>query len=316
MQLLKFDWNPITGIDIVGNFKLHFYSLMWVVAFILGWYIMKRIFTKEKVSIDYLDPLFIYTVLATMLGARLGHVLFYQSELISQDFFSIFLPFKFKGGFEFTGFQGLASHGAAIGIIVGMYLYRKKYKYKSLLWILDRIVITVASGAVFIRIGNFINSEIIGNVVKNQDFPLGVRFVQNYYGAINQRRDITQETGIRNVKKAYAAVTENPKFQNLLDAVPYRHPSQLYESFCYIFVFLILWYFYAKTPKKDQSGFLFGLFLVLLWTIRFFIEFTKEPQGEEYINWAGLNTGQWLSIPFVIIGLYFMFVYKPKTTNA
>mgnify|MGYP000583444840 CR=1 FL=1 len=119
MHLLKFDWNPVTGIDIAGNFKLHFYSLMWVVAFILGWYIMKRIFTKEKISIDYLDPLFIYTVLATMLGARLGHVLFYQSELISQDFFSIFLPFKFKGGFEFTGFQGLASHGAAIGIIIG-----------------------------------------------------------------------------------------------------------------------------------------------------------------------------------------------------
>jgi len=308
MQLLKFDWNPITGIDIIGNFKLHFYSLMWVVAFILGWYIMKRIFTKEKVSLDYLDPLFIYTVLATMLGARLGHVLFYQSELISQDFFSIFLPFKFKGGFEFTGFQGLASHGAAIGIIIGMYLYRRKYKYKSVLWILDRIVITVASGAVFIRIGNFINSEIIGKIT---DSNLGVRFIQDQY----YKSEIVQRTGIKDVKKAYAAVGENPKFSELLDAVPYRHPSQLYESFCYIFVFLILWYFYSKTTKKEQSGFLFGLFLVLLWTIRFFIEFTKEPQGEEYINWAGLNTGQWLSIPFVLIGFYFMFIYKARVQH-
>ena len=307
MQLLKFDWNPITGIDIVGNFKLHFYSLMWVVAFILGWYIMKRIFTKEKISLDYLDPLFIYTVLATMLGARLGHVLFYQSELISQDFFSIFLPFKFKGGFEFTGFQGLASHGAAIGIIIGMYLYRRKYKYKSILWILDRIVIPVASGAIFIRIGNFINSEIIGKA--SGDFSLGVRFIQDQY----YKREIVQRTGIKDVQEAYNAVTENPQFQNLLEAVPYRHPSQLYESFCYIFVFLILGYFYSKTTKKDQPGFLFGLFLVLLWTIRFFIEFTKEPQGEEYINWFSLNTGQWLSIPFVLIGLYFMFVYKPKS---
>lgn len=306
MQLLKFDWNPITGIDIVGNFKLHFYSLMWVIAFILGWYIMKRIFTKEKVSLDYLDPLFIYTVLATMLGARLGHVLFYQSELISEDFFSIFLPFKFKGGFEFTGFQGLASHGAAIGIIVGMYLYRKKYNYKSLLWILDRVVITVASGAVFIRIGNFINSEIIGKIT---DSNLGVRFIQDQY----YKREIVQRTGIKDVQKAYNAVTDNPQFQNLLDAVPYRHPSQLYESFCYIFVFLILLYFYTKTDKKNQSGFLFGLFLILLWTIRFFVEFTKEPQGEEYINWFGLNTGQWLSIPFVLLGLYFMFIYKPKS---
>ncbi|KAA5825088.1 prolipoprotein diacylglyceryl transferase [Algibacter amylolyticus] len=308
MQVLKFDWNPITGIDIIGNFKLHFYSLMWVIAFIIGWYIMKRIFTKEKVSLDYLDPLFIYTVLATMLGARLGHVLFYQSELISEDFFSIFLPFKFKGGFEFTGFQGLASHGAAIGIIVGMYLYRKKYTYKSLLWILDRIVITVASGAVFIRIGNFINSEIIGKVT---DSNFGVRFIQDQY----YKREIVQRTGINDVQKAYSAVTDNAQFQNLLEAVPYRHPSQLYESFCYIFVFLILLYFYTKTSKKDQPGFLFGLFLVLLWSIRFFIEFTKEPQGEEYINWFGLNTGQWLSIPFVLIGLYFMFVYKPKTAG-
>jgi len=307
MQILKFDWNPVTGIDIVGNFKIHFYSLMWVVAFILGWYIMKRIFTKEKVSLDFLDPLFIYTVLATMLGARLGHVLFYQSELISQDFFSIFLPFKFKGGFEFTGFQGLASHGAAIGIIIGMYLYRKKYKYKSVLWILDRIVITVASGAVFIRIGNFINSEIIGKLT---DSNLGVRFIQDQY----YKSEIVQLTGIKDVQKAYNVVTENPQFQNLLDAVPYRHPSQLYESFCYIFVFLILWYFYTKTIKKDQPGFLFGLFLVLLWTIRFFIEFTKEPQGEEYINWFSLNTGQWLSIPFVLIGLYFMFIYKTTRT--
>ncbi|MFD1615279.1 prolipoprotein diacylglyceryl transferase [Gelatiniphilus marinus] len=308
MHFLKFNWNPITGIDIAGNFKLHFYSLMWVIAFVAGWYIMKRIFTKEKVSLTYLDPLFIYTVLATMLGARLGHVLFYQSELISEDFFSIFLPFKFKGGFEFTGFQGLASHGAAIGIIIGMYLYRKKYNYKSLLWILDRVVISVASGAVFIRIGNFINSEIIGKVT---DSALGVRFIQDYY----YKSQITQLTGIKDAKKAYSAVTNNPQFAELLEAVPYRHPAQLYESFCYVFVFLILWYFYSKTPKKDQTGFLFGLFLILLWTVRFFIEFTKEPQGDEYINWFGLNTGQWLSIPFIAIGLYFMFVYKPKSAN-
>jgi len=308
MYTLKFDWNPITGIDIVGNFKLHFYSVMWIVAFLLGWYIMKRIFTKEKVSLEYLDPLFVYTVLATMIGARLGHVLFYQSELISQDFFSIFLPFKFKGGFEFTGFQGLASHGAAIGIIIGMYLYRKKYNYKSLMWILDRVVIPVASGAIFIRIGNFINSEIIGKVT---DSNFGVRFIQDEY----YKGQIMQLTGINNPQDAYSAVTDNPQFSNLLEAVPYRHPAQLYESFCYIFVFLILWYVYTKTKKANQSGYLFGLFLVLLWTIRFFIEFVKEPQGDEYIDWFGLQTGQWLSIPFILIGLYFMFVYKPKSTT-
>ena len=309
MHLLKLDWNPSTGIDIIGNFKLHYYSMMWIIAFVLGWYIMKRIFTREKVSMEYLDPLFIYTVLATMIGARLGHVLFYHRELISQDFFSIFLPFKFQGGFEFTGFQGLASHGAAIGIIIGMYLYRKKYTYKSLMWILDRVVIPVASGAVFIRIGNFINSEIIGKVT---DSNLGVRFVQEQY----RKGEIVQLTGIKDVNQAYAAVTDNSKFNYLLEAIPYRHPAQLYESFCYIFVFLILWFTYTKTNKSEQSGFLFGLFLILLWTVRFFVEFVKEPQGDEYINWANLNTGQWLSIPFILIGLYFMFVYKSSKKLA
>ncbi|WP_417858368.1 prolipoprotein diacylglyceryl transferase [Xanthomarina gelatinilytica] len=309
MFLLKFDWNPVSGIDIIGNFKLHFYSMMWIIAFLLGWYIMKRIFIKEKVKLEYLDPLFIYTVFATMLGARLGHVLFYQSELISQDFFSIFLPFRFHPEFEFTGFQGLASHGAAIGIIIGMYLYRRKYKYKSLMWILDRVVIPVASGAVFIRIGNFINSEIIGKVT---DSAFGVRFIQDEYGL----GEAMQLTGMKTPKAAYDAIATNPQFQDLLQAVPYRHPAQLYEAFCYVFVFVILWYFYVKTNKGNQAGFLFGLFLVLLWTIRLFVEFVKEPQGEEYITLMGLNTGQMLSIPFIIIGLYFMFGFKPKTKEA
>jgi len=305
MYLLEFNWNPITGIDIVGNFKIHFYSLMWVTAFILGWNIMKRIFIRDKINIEYLDPLFISTVLATMLGARLGHVIFYQSELFSQDFFSVFLPFHFKPEFGFSGFSGLASHGAAIGIVVAMYFYRRKYKYKSLMWILDRIVIPVASGAVFIRIGNFINSEIIGKV--SGDFPLGVRFIQDEYS----KRDIVNRTGIKDHKEAYHAVTNNPdpKFVDLLEAVPFRHPAQLYESFCYIFVFLILLYFYLKTDKGNQTGFLFGLFLVLLWTVRFFVEFVKEAQNLERSDWL-LNTGQWLSIPFILIGLYFMFFYK------
>ncbi|MEO8933039.1 MAG: prolipoprotein diacylglyceryl transferase [Xanthomarina sp.] len=305
MFLLKFDWNPISGINIIGSFKLHFYSMMWIVAFLLGWYIMKRIFIKEKIKIDYLDPLFIYTVFATMLGARLGHVIFYQSELITQDFFSIFLPVRFYPEFEFTGFQGLASHGAAIGIIIGMYLYRKKYKYKSLMWILDRVVIPVASGAIFIRLGNFINSEIIGKVT---DSVFGVRFIQDQYSG----GEAMHLTGMKTPQAAFDAIATNPQFQELLQAVPFRHPTQLYEAFCYVFVFLILWYFYAKTNKGNQQGFLFGLFLVLLWTIRLFVEFVKEPQGEEYITLMGLNTGQMLSIPFIIIGFYFMFAYKPK----
>lgn len=270
MHFLHIDWNPSKGIDL-GFFTLHYYSMMWIVAFILGFYIMKRIYKNENESNESLDSLFIYSVVGIMLGARLGHVIFYQPELFKEDFFSVFLPFSFKGGIHFTGFQGLASHGAAMAMIVSMYLYNKKVLKKSVLWILDRVVIPVASGAVFVRFGNFINSEIIGKPT-NSD-----------YGVV---------------------------FTKLGEDFP-RHPAQLYEAICYVFVFFILFYFYWKTKKSEQEGFLFGLFLVLLWTVRFFVEFVKEAQVEERATWA-LNTGQWLSIPFILIGLYFMFVYKPK----
>lgn len=271
MHALKIYWDPIKSLDL-GFFELHFYSVMWIVAFLLGFQVTKRIYKNEGQSSESLDSLFIYSVLGIMLGARLGHVIFYQSELISEDFFSIFLPFKFKGGIEFTGFQGLASHGAAIGMIISMYLYNKKVLNKSVIWILDRVVIPVALGAIFVRIGNFINSEIIG------------KYTGSDFGVV---------------------------FRQLSETEP-RHPAQLYEAFCYIFVFLILLYFYWKTKKSEQQGFLFGLFLVLLWTVRFFVEYVKEAQNIERADWL-LNTGQLLSIPFILIGLYFMFLYKPKT---
>lgn len=308
MHILKFDWNPVTGIDIAGGFKLHFYSLMWLSAFVIGYIIMKKIYKRENIKIEFLDSLFVYTVLATMLGARLGHVLFYQTELIKEDFFSIFLPFSFKNGVEFTGFQGLASHGATIGIIIGLYLYRKKYNYKSLMWLLDKMVIPVTVGAALIRFGNFINSEIIG---KTTDFFTGVRFVQDHYN----KYEIVRLTGIQDIQKAYNAVTGTSQFKHLLEAVPYRHPSQLYEALCYLLMFPLFWYIYTKTKKGNQPGFIFGLFFLLLWTVRFVIEYLKVPQVDGREDWVfnSLNTGQVLSIPFILIGLYFMFVYKPKT---
>ena len=276
MTLLKFVWDPSKGIDVFGIFTLHYYSMTWIVAFILGYFIMKRIYKNENQSNESLDSLFMYSVIGIMIGARLGHVIFYQRELITEDFFSIFLPFSFKNGIHFTGFQGLASHGAAIAMIISMHLYNKKILHKTILWILDRVVVPVSLGAIFIRIGNFINSEIIGK-------PTGTDF-----GVV---------------------------FKQLGEDFP-RHPAQLYESFCYIFVFLILFYVYWKTKKSEKEGYLFGLFLVLLWSVRFGIEFLKEPQGDEYIAWFGLDTGQILSIPFILIGLYFMFVYKSKTKLA
>lgn len=277
MYLIQTIWDPASdGIALFGNFKIHYYSLMWMAAFVTGWYIMKKIYKNEDQSDDKLDGLFMYSVLGIMIGARLGHVIFYQSELFREDFLSVFLPFRFSGGFEFTGFRGLASHGAAIGMIISMYIYNKKILKKSVLWILDRVVIASALGAVFIRIGNFFNSEMIGKPTE-EGFPLAIIFRQ-------------------------------------LDNVP-RHPGQLYESFGYIFVFITLFLLYWKTKKSTQTGFLFGLFLVLLMSVRVFVEQFKIAQIESRENWIlDLNTGQVLSIPFVVCGLYFMFFYKPKTT--
>ncbi len=277
MYLIQTIWDPASdGIALFGNFKIHYYSLMWMAAFVTGWYIMKKIYKNEDQSDDKLDGLFMYSVLGIMIGARLGHVIFYQSELFREDFLSVFLPFRFSGGFEFTGFRGLASHGAAIGMIISMYIYNKKILKKSVLWILDRVVIASALGAVFIRIGNFFNSEMIGKPTE-EGFPLAIIFRQ-------------------------------------LDNVP-RHPGQLYESFGYVFVFITLFLLYWKTKKSTQTGFLFGLFLVLLMSVRVFVEQFKIAQIDSREDWIlDLNTGQVLSIPFVVCGLYFMFFYKPKTS--
>lgn len=310
MHYLMFTWNPSDGIDL-GFFTIKYYSLMFVIAFMLGWFITKKIFKREGESQEKLDSLFIYMVIATLLGARLGHVLFYQSELITQDPLSILLPISTVPEFEFTGFQGLASHGAAIAIIIAMYYYSKKVLKKPLLWILDRIVIAVASGAIFVRIGNFINSEIIGK--PSGDFPLGVQFVRESI----RPAEAVNATGIKNPDGAYDAIVHNPQFADLLQSVPFRHPAQLYEAAGYIIVFLVLWFLYWKTEKRKQLGYLFGLFLVLLWTVRFFVEFVKVSQGGfETVLGNTLSTGQWLSIPFIIAGIYFMIrsSKKPVTT--
>jgi phosphatidylglycerol:prolipoprotein diacylglycerol transferase len=297
---LNIVWNPSEGFDL-GFFVIRFYSLMFVIAFGLGWYIMKNIFERENESIDKLDSLFIWTVLATLIGARLGHVLFYDWEYYRNHLLEIFLPFRFSPTFEFTGFQGLASHGAAISIIIAMYYYSKKILKRSLLWILDRVVIPVASGAIFVRLGNFFNSEIVG---KETTSSFGIRFVRDQFS----QRDAVNATQIQNPKEAYHAIVTDPKFANLLEQVPAKHPAQLYEAFCYIFVFAILFFLYWKTEAREKSGFLFGLFLVLLFSVRIVVEFVKESQGGFESALGLLSTGQWLSIPFILVGLYFVFI--------
>lgn len=298
--ILSFVWNPSEGFDI-GPLSIRFYSLMFVVAFALGWYIMKYIFIREEEPLEKLDSLFIYTVIATLVGARLGHVIFYQSELFRDDPLSILLPIRTNPTFEFTGFSGLASHGAAIAIILFMIYFSKKIMKRSLLWVLDRVVIPVASGAVFVRLGNFFNSEIVGYET-NSSF--GIKFIQDFYS----KREAMQLTKTNNPKEAYKAITNNPEYQHLVDAVPSIHPSQLYEAIGYVFVFLILFLMYWKTNARTKEGLLFGSFMVLLWSVRFIVEFVKASQGgfEKYPMFNALTTGQWLSIPFVLIGIYYI----------
>ena len=295
-------WNPAEGIHL-GPLFLRFYSLMFVIAFALGWYIMKKIFERENESIEKLDSLFIWTVFATLLGARLGHVFFYDWEYFRNHLSEILLPFRFSPNFEFTGFQGLASHGAAIGIILAMYFFSKKIMKRPLLWVLDRVVIPVASGAVFVRIGNFFNSEIVGHETTSS---FGIKFIKDFYSP----RDVVNATKIPNPKEAYNAIATNPQFANLLEQVPAKHPTQLYEAISYIFVFATLYYMYWKTDVREKQGYLLGMFLILLWSVRFVVEFLKESQGGFESDLGLFSTGQWLSIPFIIIG--FLLILKSK----
>jgi len=295
-------WNPSEGINL-GFFMIRYYSLMFVIAFGLGWYIMKHIFVREGETIEKLDSLFIWTVLATLAGARLGHVFFYDWEYFRNNLLEILLPVKFEPNFHFTGFQGLASHGAAIGIILAMYFYSKNILQRPQLWILDRIVIPVASGAIFVRIGNFFNSEIIG---KETSSSFGIKFIRDYFSP----RDAVNATQIPDPNEAYKAIATDPKFATLLEQVPAKHPTQLYEAFCYIFVFAILFFLYWKTEARKKSGFLFGLFLVLLFSVRIVVESVKESQGGFESTLGLLSTGQWLSIPFILTGFYFVFTAK------
>ncbi|MGB2758930.1 prolipoprotein diacylglyceryl transferase [Maribacter stanieri] len=319
MHFLGITWNPNETLFNIGFIQIKYYNLLWITAFALGWFLMKKIFLNEKKSIEQLDSLFIYTVLSTMLGARLGHVFFYDWAYYSNHLVEILIPvresdsgsllFGLINGYEFTGFTGLASHGATIGIIIGTYLYTRKYPEFSMLWIFDRMVIPVAIGCFCVRLGNFFNSEINGKIV-DENFIFATKFIRDSDDLHPSKA--LGITGEKTLNAAYAAIENNPQFSQYLAEIPYRHPAQLYEGIGYILIFILLYFLYWKTDKKNKPGYLFGLFFVLLWTVRFFVEFVKKSQGGFEESLGLLSTGQWLSIPFIIIGFYFMF-RKTKT---
>jgi prolipoprotein diacylglyceryl transferase len=277
MNFLSITWDPSLGIDL-GFFIIRWYSLMFVAAFIIGLRLMKKIYIEENINLEKLDTLFMYTFIAMLVGMRFGEVFFYSWDYYKNNLLEIILPLKRAAGetaifglvegWKFTGYTGFASHGAAIAIILSMYWYSRKHLNKSLLFILDRMSIVCALGAAFVRIGNFFNSEIYGK-------PTGSNF-----GVIFKNSDA--------------------------EMLP-RHPTQLYEALCYLILFFVLWRFYWKTDKKQKTGFLFGVFMIGLWSARFFIEFFKEAQVDGREDWIlSLNTGQVLSIPLILIGLWLM----------
>ncbi|WP_028889671.1 prolipoprotein diacylglyceryl transferase [Tenacibaculum ovolyticum] len=271
MNFLSIVWDLDPEILKIGSFGIRWYSLMFVGAFVLGLSLMKKIYINDKIAVEKLDPLFMYVFVSMLIGMRLGDVFFYSWDYYQNHLLEIILPMKemADGSWKFTGFTGFASHGAAIGIPIALYFYAKKHLNKPWLFILDRVGIMVALAGFFIRLGNFFNSEIYGK-------PTGTSF-----GVI---------------------------FKRAGETVP-CHPTQLYEAFSYLALFFALWYFYWKTEKKNQTGFLFGLFMVVLWSLRFFIEFLKQAQVEGREDWVfnSLNTGQVLSIPLVLIGFWLMF---------
>jgi len=305
---LSMVWNQPEGFNL-GPITLRYYSLGFVVAFGLGWFLMKKIYDREGESTEKLDKLFIYTLIATLLGARLGHVFFYDWDYFSQHPAEILLPVRFSPEFEFTGFAGLASHGAAIAIILAMVWYSKKIIHRPLLWMLDRVVIPVTSGGIFVRLGNFFNSEILGRET-TADTPTAIKFIrgEEWLG----KNEVIAKTKILDYNAAYEAVEKNPQFTDILATIPFRHPAQLYEAFGYIFVFAIIYFMYWKTDARKKHGLIFGVFLVLLWAVRFFVEFVKESQGGFEGKDPILLTGQWLSIPFILVGFYLIFTAKNR----
>ena len=267
MDELIFDHNLSESIISFGPVTIYWYSLMFLLAFFAGYKLMEKIYIMENKDLKLLDPFLVHMVLGTLIGARLGEVFFYNWEYFQNNLLEIFLPFKIDdSGWKFIGFRGLSSHGATIGIITSIIIYKIKYKYDSVLWIFDRLVIAVALGGMFVRIGNFFNSEILG------------KFTNSDFGVI---------------------------FLNRGENLP-RHPAQLYEAFGYLILFAFLVLIYNKTKLSTKKGFIFGFFLSKLFSIRFIVEYVKESQGGIEEALGIFSTGQWLSIPFILIGLSLM----------
>ncbi len=263
-KIINWDVDPVI-FWITETFPFKYYGILFVIGLLLGLNIVKRIYLREKIPVENLEKLSTYIFVGTILGARLGHCLFYDFDYYSQHLLEILLPIKeVNGTYQFIGFQGLASHGGAIGVLTAIFLYSKKYQ-TNLLWILDKVALAVPITGAFIRLGNFMNSEIYGKPTNSN------------WGVIFSKDDL----------------------------IP-RHPTQLYEAITYTFIFIVL---ILLNKTKRSNGFIFGVFLILLFSARFIIEFFKENQVN-FENNMLINMGQTLSIPFILVGILFAIIKR------
>lgn len=258
MSILNYiTWNVDPEIFSIGPLSIRWYGLLFALGFVIGQRILSKIYVAEGRTEADVDVITIYMIIGTVVGARLGHTLFYSPEYYLSN------PIEILKIWE----GGLASHGATIGILFALWLFSRNQKF-DYLWVLDRIVIVVALGGALIRLGNLMNSEIIGHPTT---VPWAFEFVR---------------------------LGENP-------VLP-RHPTQLYESLSVFLLFVVLYWLWKKYKSALPRGLLFGLFVTFLFTFRFLIEFLKENQ-EAFEDQMALNMGQILSIPLILVGLIILF---------
>ena len=288
---LFINWNPSEVMGHIGPVALRWYGMCWLVGLVGGYFMVKWLYKDQKIKDELFDPLFIYCFIGILVGARLGHCLFYEPNYFLSSgthFIEMFVPMHqmADGTWKYIGYAGLASHGGTLGLMIALWLYCRKTKMN--IWhVLDDIAIATPVVACFIRLGNLMNSEIIG---KPTDVPWAFIFEQ-------------------------------------VDNVP-RHPGQLYEALAYFCFFFVMLWAYQRSKKayplplpkgkgeqaREQaletqsiikpvgSGFFFGLVLTLIFTFRFFIEYTKDIQVD-FEAGMPFNMGQLLSVPFIIIGI-------------
>ena len=259
-----FNWGPSPVLLDFGLVQIRYYGLFFAIAFLLGFHFVQKMFILEKKSTIVLDPLLTHMVIGTLLGARFGHCFFYEADFYLSHPIEIL---KFWKG-------GLASHGAAVGILLSIWLFCQKHKEFSYIWLLSRLSIVVALGGGFIRTGNFFNSEIFG--IPSQ-VPWSIVFSK-------------------------------------VDFMP-RHPTQLYEAICYFLIFGFLYFMYLRSKGLIQPRKLLGAFFILVFSARFVLEYTKEPQASFELS-LPFHMGQILSVPLILLGLTLLLVVKDMQVTS